>query len=192
MLHARHHEEPVKDSICFSLERGVGIVGEKLAHLFVKGDGISGCYRRITPAVVLDELAAVCSKAAKVRVPRIENGSCLLVSEPQFTAKVRRVPVPVRILVYGLREKAVGKSRVESGRGVREPQAAGVSLGTRLIARINLLPAGGVLRAGINLLEGVELRLRQALCILCSVAEKNGRIEMARARILNRAVLDAV
>ena len=83
VLHAGYHEEPVEGFDLFSIGRArIGIEREKRAHLLVIGDGVARSDGRITPAVVLNQLAAVSAKAAQIKglVSRVAGQADILVA----------------------------------------------------------------------------------------------------------------
>ena len=67
--HARHHEQPVETlNILGIRSTWIWAACKERCHLFVEVDGITRRNGRITPAVILDQLAAASPKSAQVGI----------------------------------------------------------------------------------------------------------------------------
>ena len=107
---------------------------------------------RGTPAVVLNELAAVSLEGAEVGIGRIEDGGELVVGELDVAGEVQGLEVPLRILKDDAGEERICDERSEgwrAGFGAGDPcrPIGRHGLGSRRVAWRDL-NAGGELMTG--------------------------------------------
>ena len=186
VTHARRHEEPIE--VARPLD-----AAHRLGDAFVVRDRVLRRHHRIGPPRIHQQLAAVLLERAEILVDRGHVRQLLLrVGEIAFP--VDRAVVPVRIVKQPVLEEAdahrflrihdVGAPALS--RRVAEPFAAARPAGENLLAGLR------VLDAVVGLLRRLDLRGGQAARLVAVLAQQLRRIEMATARIVDDAVLEAV
>jgi len=104
---------------------------------------------RGTPAVVLNELAAVSFEGAEVGISRIEDGGELVVGELDVAGEVQGVEVPLRILKDDAGEERICDERSEGWRpgfGAGDPCRPIGRHGSRRVAWRDLTAGGELMR----------------------------------------------
>src|SRR6266850_3490495 len=105
MLHTRDHEE--------SNERA-RIALAHLRHYALKVvDGVDGWKRRITPAVIQNQLAAARFESFQVRIDRIQSRTHLLVGKPGVFLEVEGFQIPGRIVVDHIRKSLCSEKELQ-------------------------------------------------------------------------------
>src|SRR2546426_5627681 len=131
MLHTRDHEEP---------NERARIALPHLRHYALKVvDGVDRGKRRITPAVIQNQLAAARLESFQVRIDRIQNRTHLLVGELCVFVEVERFEIPGRIVVDHIRKSLCSEKELQPSvltpAGYPRAPATGPRFATRQKAR---------------------------------------------------------
>src|SRR4029077_11026360 len=125
---------------------------------------------------------------------RVQHTVELRVDELDVAIEVERAPIPLRIAeAHPAEHRRVDEERLFAVHEHRPARIARLrDLPAGLETLIELLARARIARALIDLLQRVDLRGREALARAARLALQHARVEPARARVGQDAVLHAV
>ena len=184
MIHPRHHEDA--HEILRLLD-----AAHRFDHAQVVVDRIAWSDVLIRPAMRHDEFSAQPIEGGQVWFGRVENRAKFIGRfghdvEIFRISEVERFPIPFRVSKD--HELKVAGGNAEWVVNVSRP----FEFAALFVRRPELLACCRMLQSVINLGDGIHLSGGQAIIGIVALAQQRGGIEIALARIVNQAVLDAI
>src|SRR5262249_7658441 len=111
--HSGHHEQAVEISYRPRLGARLRVSRQKRVDLPIVENGAERRNSRVTPTMVLNELAAARPKGPQIRVVRVQHLPGSLVSQFHIAVKVQGSIVPFQILEYDVLVERISKHELE-------------------------------------------------------------------------------
>src|SRR5208337_496356 len=171
VLHPRRQKQPVKRA---NVVDPIHFRGDRL----VVFDRALRRYRRVVPAMILDELAAGGLESAEIGIGRVERFGGLLLRVRESLNDILIVDAPIGLVENHIREKAGPEAVYEASRGAlgvasSNPKRPGrrTCLSARRIAGEDRFPIG-VLGPGIDFPQRGSFRFGKAALRLTRLADE--------------------
>ena len=113
MSHSRHHEQTVEVSYAPGLAARLPVLRQESADLIVVLYGAEWGDARVSPAMVLNQLAAASPKRSQVRVVLVQHWSGFLVGKFHVAVEVQRAIVPFQVLEYDVGIKCISEHELK-------------------------------------------------------------------------------